>query len=93
MPSLVKCDPSGINANINPINVRVSTKTGINFPDSPNGFVPRDGDRVFLWEIEKHGGTGLTQRGYLYNFRKDEETRDGKAFLLEVRHADKCIKV
>ena len=21
------------------------------------------------------------QRGYLYNFRKEEETRDGKAFL------------
>ena len=94
MPCLVKWDPSGINVNINPINVRVSTDTGTNFPDrNPPGFIPPDGDRVFLWEIEKHGGAGLAQRGYLYNFRKDEETQNGKAFLLQLRNADMRIQV
>ena len=41
MPCLVKWDPSGINVNINPINVRVRTDTGTNFPDrNPPGFIP-----------------------------------------------------
>ncbi len=92
MPCLVKCNPTGINTDSNPINVRVITKSGTKFPDrKPEKFNPEDGDRVFLWEIEEHGGAGLAQRGCLYNFHKDEETRKGKAFLLEVRNADKNI--
>lgn len=73
MPCLVKCGPDDINANSNRIDVRVRTASRTNFPDrNPKDFRPHDEDRLFLWEIKKHSGCGLAQRGYVYNFCKEK---------------------
>ena len=81
MTCLVKCYADGIERGGNVIVISTSG----NLPSrDPKGFIPSDGDRVFLWRIEQGPGRdGLAQRGRLQDFRQE-----GKTFRFQVRNAE-----
>jgi hypothetical protein len=52
-------------------------------PIRPGG-MPKDGDQIFVWTIEEHGGTGLAERGVIRECR-----RNGRNFEIDFTIEDR----